>query len=90
MIWEKFSDDEEPSTPVTLQLCHESLRIIYHVSPPDNFPKSSLEKLLKHSCVDFYGSGLIERVNYLRKTHNLEVMTMFRDSIDLPISLGSF
>eukprot|EP00258_Populus_trichocarpa_P005728 XP_002308851.2 Werner syndrome ATP-dependent helicase [Populus trichocarpa] len=73
MIWDKYCDDGGLKTPATLQFCHESCCIIYHVYPPDNFPTSSLEKFLNHSCVDFVCFGLIEKVNYLRKTHNLEV-----------------
>ncbi|KAG6771123.1 hypothetical protein POTOM_022469 [Populus tomentosa] len=73
MIWDKYCDDGRLKTPATLQFCHESCCIIYHVYPPDNFPTSSLENFLNHSCVDFVCFGLIEKVNYLRKTHNLEV-----------------
>ncbi|CAK7339910.1 unnamed protein product [Dovyalis caffra] len=77
MIWHQFLNDTNIRTPVTIQFCHESRCIIYHVSPPENFPRSNLERFLNHDCVDFVGFGMQKKVQYLGKVFNLKVKNWF-------------
>ncbi|KAG6737022.1 hypothetical protein POTOM_060022 [Populus tomentosa] len=73
MIWDQFVNDANLYPPVTLQFCYEHTCIIYQVSPPDNFPRSSLEHFLNHDHVDFFGFEMLYKVQYLRQAYNLVV-----------------
>ncbi|KAH8485892.1 hypothetical protein POPTR_016G028400v4 [Populus trichocarpa] len=77
MIWDQFVNDANLYPPVTLQFCYEHTCIIYQVSPPDNFPRSSLEHFLNHDHVDFFGFEMLYKVQYLRQAYNLVVRNWF-------------
>ncbi|KAF9664504.1 hypothetical protein SADUNF_Sadunf16G0025600 [Salix dunnii] len=77
MIWDQFVNDANLYPPVTLQFCYDHTCIVYQVSPPDNFPRSSLEHFLNHDHVDFFGFEMLYKVQYLRQAYNLVVKNWF-------------
>ncbi|KAJ6778947.1 3-5 EXONUCLEASE [Salix koriyanagi] len=77
MIWDQFVNDANLYPPVTLQFCYDHTCIVYQVSPPENFPRSSLEHFLNHDHVDFFGFEMLYKVQYLRQAYNLVVKNWF-------------
>ncbi|KAJ6778945.1 WERNER SYNDROME-LIKE EXONUCLEASE [Salix koriyanagi] len=59
MIWDQSDDDLSCFIPVTLQFCYENCCIIYHVTPPHNFPTLSLQNFLSYDSVDFFAPALL-------------------------------
>ncbi|KAI5560131.1 hypothetical protein POPTR_016G028600v4 [Populus trichocarpa] len=90
MIWDQSVDDHSFFIPVALQFCYEHFCIIYHVSPPQNFPIFSLESFLNHDYVDFFGFQMLYKVRYLRQQYNLVVKNWFDISCQVCLSTPAF
>ncbi|KAJ6300719.1 hypothetical protein OIU76_021502 [Salix suchowensis] len=86
MIWDQSDDDLSCFIPVTLQFCYENCCIIYHVTPPHNFPTLSLQNFLSYDSVDFFGFQMLYKVRYLRQRYNLAVKNWFDISCQVFLS----